>query len=95
MARAISASTGRMTLAIATFDVNSVRVWQTKQMRNKRTKKWNSWNTTSEAPNIFDIPEAFPPSASANPPPSKNTSDLKLYSNKFISVTAQITCSLL
>lgn len=87
MARAISANTGRITLAMATFEVNSVSVWQTKQIRNKRTKKCNCWKTTSEDPNIFDIPEAFPPSARANPPPSKNTSDLKarikFHDNKF------------
>lgn len=78
MARAISASTGKITLAIATFDVNSVRVWQTTQIKNNSNKKSNFWNPTSDAPNIFDIPDALPPSARAKPPPSKNTSDLQL-----------------
>lgn len=32
---------------------------------------------TSDDPNIFDIPETFPPSARAKPPPSKKTSDLE------------------
>lgn len=30
-----------------------------------------SLRPTSELPNIADIPDTFPPSASANPPPSK------------------------
>lgn len=80
IARAISAKTGKITLAIATFDVNSVRVWQTKQIKNSNTRKGNSWKTTSDDPNIFDIPETFPPSASAKPPPSKKTRDLKIIS---------------
>lgn len=73
---AISPRTGRITLAMATFDVNSVRVWQTKQIRNSKAKNGNFSKTLRDAPNIFDMPEAFPPSARAKPPPSKNTSDL-------------------
>lgn len=77
MTMAISPKTGRMTLAMATFEVNSVKVWQTKQIKNKRTKKGSSLKTSNDDPNIFDIPDTLPPSASAKPPPSKKTSDLK------------------
>lgn len=73
----LSNLTGKITLAMATFEVNSVSVWQTKQIRNKRTRKGNSWKPVSDFPNIFDIPETFPPSASAKPPPRRNTRDLE------------------
>lgn len=78
IARAISAKTGRMTLAMATFEVNSVRVWQTMQTKRRRTIGCNSWNTINDDPSIRDIPDALPPSARANPPPSRKTSDLKI-----------------
>lgn len=42
IARAISASTGKITLAIATLLVNSVSVWQTTQIKNNKTKNGKS-----------------------------------------------------
>lgn len=77
IASAISASTGKMTFAIATFDVNSVSVWQTTHMRNNNARNGIPWKTCRLEPSIRDIPDTFPPSARANPPPKRKTSDLK------------------
>lgn len=67
----ISAKTGSMMFAIATFDVNSVKVCAATQIINNSTNGGRSFRPTKEFPNIADIPDRFPPSANAKPPPNK------------------------
>lgn len=65
------ARTGNMTLAMATFDVNSVRICALRQMRNRVSRMGNDFKPVKDCPNMADIPETFPPRAKANPPPSR------------------------
>uniref|UniRef100_A0A2M4DMX8 Putative secreted protein n=1 Tax=Anopheles darlingi TaxID=43151 RepID=A0A2M4DMX8_ANODA len=71
IAIAISANTGKMTLQMATFEVNSVSVCAVRQTTNSSSKGGRNFKPDNELPNSFDIPDSRPPSASANPPPSK------------------------
>lgn len=71
MARDISANTGKIIFAMATFDVNSVNVWAVIQTINSNNNGGKSFRPTSELPNIADMPDREPPSAKAKPPPSK------------------------
>lgn len=67
----ISASTGNMMFAMATFDVNSVKVCAAKHTRNNNNNGGRSFRPTNEFPNIADMPDRLPPSANAKPPPNK------------------------
>lgn len=71
MATDISASTGNIMFAMATFDVNSVSVCAATQTMNSNNNGGRSFRPTNEFPNIADIPDRLPPSANANPPPNK------------------------
>uniref|UniRef100_A0A2M4B1E9 Putative secreted protein n=1 Tax=Anopheles triannulatus TaxID=58253 RepID=A0A2M4B1E9_9DIPT len=71
IAIAISASTGRMTLQMATFEVNSVNVCAVKQTTNSSSKGGRVFKPDNELPSSSAIPDLRPPSASANPPPSR------------------------
>lgn len=71
MARDISANTGNIIFATATFDVNSVNVCAVIQTINNNKIGGRFFKPANEFPNIADIPDLEPPSANANPPPNK------------------------
>lgn len=72
MATAISATTGSIIFAMATFDVNSVNIEQTQHTQSKMKSGENVLSPLIELPIIDDMPVTLPPSANANPPPNKN-----------------------
>lgn len=67
----ISAKTGKIILAIATFEVNSVRNSQIITTIKRITAGDKAESPLSEFPINSDIFEALLPSAKANPPPTK------------------------
>uniref|UniRef100_A0A182UYB2 Uncharacterized protein n=1 Tax=Anopheles merus TaxID=30066 RepID=A0A182UYB2_ANOME len=66
-------STGSTTLQIATFEVNSVRNSPTTHSTNSSSSGGSTFNPASDWPSRADMPEVRPPSARANPPPSRNS----------------------
>lgn len=65
----ISAKTGSIILAIATFDVNSVKNWAVRHTRNSRSMGGSDFKPVNAFPRSSDIPDSLPPSAKAKPPP--------------------------
>lgn len=65
------ANTGNMTLAMATFDVNSVSTCALRQIKNSTTKNGKALRPLSDWPNMADMPDTLPPRANAKPPPNK------------------------
>lgn len=64
-------SLNRLPLATATFDANSVNICANKQIRNNKTIVGKPLRPDNASPNISAMPEALPPFANANPPPSR------------------------
>lgn len=67
----ISARTGSIIFAMATFDVNSVKVCAAKHTMNSSNNGGRSFRPIKEFPSIADMPDRLPPSANAKPPPNK------------------------
>lgn len=65
----ISAKTGSVILAIATFDVNSVRNWIERRTMNRIANGGNDFNPDNALPRSSDMPDDELPSARAKPPP--------------------------
>lgn len=71
IANAISAKTGSITFATATFDANSVKTCANRQIRNNSNKNGSVCRPARYVPSIADMPDSLPPRANANPPPSR------------------------
>lgn len=61
--------------ATATFDANSVKTCAKRQIKNNNIKNGKSFKLDKYVPNMADMPDSFPPRASANPPPNKKIND--------------------
>lgn len=68
----ISANTGKMIVATATFDVSSVTVAEKRHTINKIATTFIELRPVNDSPSILDSPDFVLPVAMANPPPRTN-----------------------